>query len=302
MSDFTQQPHHGTQPGAGHYGGAPGAYGGGPGQFGAAPAYEQPPRPARNGLGTAALILGIIGTLAGVVPLMFWLAGLLGLIALVLGLAGRGRVKRGEAVNKGVTTAGAILGLVAMILSVVGAVLLYKVVDDAVNEAVKSTSSTAPEDPAAGSGGAASGKPAEATEATEEADKGKPLAAGDTSIYDDDLQVTVSAATSVKPGEFAIGHTEGNKVYELTITVENAGKEKFSTDGLTVSARAGADGVAAEEIFDGETYGEGFTGSILPGKKATVKYAFDAPANAKSLTVEVSPGFDYDATQWDLKL
>ncbi|MGI5482367.1 DUF4190 domain-containing protein [Streptomyces lavendofoliae] len=296
MSDFSQQPQHGTQPypGTGQYGGAPGQYGD-PGQYGA-PVHQQPPRPARNGLGTAALVLGILGTLAGVVPLMFWLAGILGLIALVLGLVGRGRVKRGEATNKGVTTAGAVLGLIAMILSVVGAVLLYKVVDDAVNEATKASSSTAPKDPAGGGSGAP------AAGATGKADKGKPLAAGDTSVYDDDLQVTVSAATSVKAGEFAIGHTEGNKVYEVTITVENAGKEKFSTDGLTVGARAGENGVTAEEIFDGETYGTGFTGSVLPGKKATVKYAFDAPADAGSLTVEVTPGFDYDAAQWDLKL
>lgn len=69
----------------------------------------------------------------------------------------------------------------------------------------------------------------------------------------------------------------------------------------SVDARAGADGVNAEQIFDG-TVGEGFTGTVLPGKKVTVQYAFDAPADAKNLTVEVSPGFDWDASQWDLKL
>ncbi|MER7107859.1 DUF4352 domain-containing protein [Streptomyces sp. NPDC000229] len=281
MSDFMQQPQHGTHqphPGSGPYGGPPQQLG-----------------PARNGLGTAALVLGIIGALSGVIPLLFWLAGILGLIALILGLAGRGRVKRGEAVNKGVTTTGAVLGLVALILSVVGAVITFKAVDDAVKEIDKELSATAPKDPAAD-------KSSGAPEATEDAVEGKPLAAGDTSIYDDDVQVTVSAATSVKPGEFAIGHTEGNKAYELTIVVENAGKEKFSTDTLTVSARAGKDGVTAEEIFDGDTYGKGFSGAILPGKKATVKYAFDAPADAKTLTVEVLPGFDYNAAQWDLKL
>jgi hypothetical protein len=286
MSDFMQQPQHGTQqpyPGSGPYGGAP----------------QHQPQPARNGLGTAALVLGIIGALSGLITLLFWLAGVLGLIALILGLAGRGRVKRGEAVNKGVTTTGAVLGLVALILSVVGAVIMFEV-DDAAKKSDKELSATAPQDPAADK---SSGAPAaEAPEATEDAVEGKPLAAGDTSIYDDDVQVTVSAPTSVKPGESAIGHTKGNKAYELTIVVENAGKEKFSTDTLTVSARAGEDGVTAEEIFDGDTYGKGFSGAILPGKKATVKYAFDVPADAKTLTVEVLPGFDYNANQWDLKL
>ncbi|MFC8915092.1 DUF4190 domain-containing protein [Streptomyces sp. NPDC047821] len=291
MSDYSQQAQYGTQqpyPGSGPYGGAPAPH---------------PQAPLRNGLGTAALVLGILGTLSGLIPLLFWLAGILGVIALILGLAGRGRVKRGEAGNKGVTTAGAVLGLVSLILSVVGAVITFKAVDDAVDEINKGLSNTATKDPATAKSGAPAGTGGGTADGGGKGEAaGKALAAGDTSVYDDDVQVTVSEATSVKPGEFAIGHTEGNKVYALTITVENAGKEKLSTDSLTVSARAGADGVTAEEIFDGDTYGKGFTGTVLPGKKATVQYAFDAPADAKTLTVEVTPGFDYNATQWELKL
>ncbi|MGC5411041.1 hypothetical protein ACPXCX_46240, partial [Streptomyces sp. DT225] len=70
---------------------------------------------------------------------------------------------------------------------------------------------------------------------------------------------------------------------------------------VTVEGRAGKDGVDAEQIFDGKV-GSGFTGTILPGKKVTVLYAFDAPSDAKNLTVEVSPSFTYDSTLWDLKL
>jgi len=44
----------------------------------------------------------------------------------------------------------------------------------------------------------------------------------------------------------------------------------------------------------------GHQGTILPGRKATVTFAFDARADAKNLTVEVSPGFDYDASHWEL--
>src|SRR6478735_6480752 len=75
-----------------------------------APAQPPGSSPARNGLGVSALVLGIIGTVSGLIPFFFWLAGILGLIALILGLAGRGRAKRGEATNKGVTTFGAVLG------------------------------------------------------------------------------------------------------------------------------------------------------------------------------------------------
>ncbi|MFF6872147.1 DUF4352 domain-containing protein [Streptomyces sp. NPDC012450] len=247
-----------------------------------------PHRAMRNGLGTAALILGIIGTLSGLVPFFFWLAGILGLIALILGLVGKGRVKRGEANNKGVALTGALLGLAALILSVVGAVITFTAVSDAVDEIDKAIKDSAPKDPAAQD-------PAAQDPAA------KNLADGDTSVYDDDLKVTVSDPKAYKPSEFAAGHTEGNKAYQVTVVIENGGKEKFDATLVTLTGRAGTNGVAAEQIFD-EKVGAGFQGTVLPGKKATVTVAFDTPEDAKNLTVEVNPGLDYNASQWELKL
>ncbi|WP_406731727.1 DUF4352 domain-containing protein [Streptomyces sp. NBC_01794] len=284
MSHSTQQPQYDPQqpPGAGPY----------------APAPQQ----LRGGLGTAALVLGIIGTISGLIPFFFWLAGILGLIALILGLSGRGRVKRGEAANKGVTTTGAILGLVALILSIVGAVITFKAVGDAVDEINKATSgTTASKAPAAGKGDKGKGDTADKPKSDDKAKAADTLAAGDTSIYDDDLKVTVSAPKDFTPSEFAAGHTKGHKAYVVTVVIENAGKEKFDAALLTAEARAGKDGVKSEQIFD-QGVGDGFSGKILPGKKATVKYVFDAPADATILTVEVSPGISYDASQWELKL
>ncbi|MGW0781319.1 DUF4190 domain-containing protein [Streptomyces sp. NPDC002913] len=255
-----------------------------------APAQTPGTRPARNGLGIAALVLGIIGTVSGLIPFFFWLAGILGLIALILGLSARGRVKRGEATNKGVATFGAVLGLVALVLSVVGAVLTFKAVDDVVNDINKSATSSA------------AAKPADAGDDTAKDEaKGESLAEGDTAVYDDDLEVTVNAPAAYTADEFAIGHTKGNSAYKVTVVIENKGKEKFDATLTTVDARAGEDGVNAEQIFDAKV-GEGFSGTVLPGKKVTATYAFDAPADAKNLTVEVSPGFEWDAQQWDLKL
>ncbi|MFJ6855375.1 DUF4352 domain-containing protein [Streptomyces sp. NPDC091271] len=261
-----------------------------------APAQAPGTRPARNGLGIAALVLGIIGTVSGLIPFFFWLAGILGLIALILGLAGRGRAKRGEATNKGVTTFGAVLGLVSLILSVVGAVLTFKAVDDVVtdiNKAVEDSSASAK--PAAG-GGAAGDGTAGGTEGKDDI-----LRQGDSAAYDDGLEITVNAPAPYTADEFAIGHTKGNSAWTVAVVIENKGKEKFDAALVSVDARAGADGVNAEQIFDGKV-GEGFSGTVLPGKKITAKYAFDAPADAKNLTVEVGPGFEWDASQWELKL
>ncbi|MEU6391278.1 DUF4190 domain-containing protein [Streptomyces sp. NPDC046939] len=268
----------------------------------------QPPqqhRPvARNGLGTAALILGVIGALSGLVPIMFWLAGILGVIALILGLTGRGRAKRGEATNKGVALTGVILALVSLGLAVFGAVTTFKAVDDAVDEINKSVQDTKAKDTKASGDAKGDAKDKGTSDTAEEGkkpDPAKALEAGDSVIYDDDLTVTVSNPVAYNPSAYAAGHTKGNHAYKVTVTVTNDSKAKFDANLLSTTARAGKDGVEAEQIFD-DKVGTGFEGTILPGKKATVVYGFDTPAAAKDLTVEVTPSFEYNATQWDLKL
>ncbi|MET8473323.1 DUF4190 domain-containing protein [Streptomyces sp. NPDC006422] len=267
------------------------------------PFQQQPPQQVvRNGLGTAALILGVIGAVSGLIPLLFWLAGILGVIALILGLTGRGRAKRGEATNKGVALAGTILGLAAMGLAVFGAYTTFKAVDDAVDEINKSVSDTKAKDTtSSGDAKDKDGKGDKADKGGDEPASGETLAAGDSVVYDDDLTVSVSNAVAFSPSEFAAGHKKGNHAYKVTVTVTNDSKEKFDASLLTADARSGKDGVKSEQIFD-EHVGDGFSGTVLPGKKATVVYGFDAPADAKNLTVEVTPSFDYDGSQWDLKL
>ena len=83
-------------------------------------AYQAP----RNGVGTTALILGIIGVLVGIIPLFFWVAGILGVIGLVLGFVGRGRFERSEATNGTMALWGIITSLAALVLSGVGLLIL----------------------------------------------------------------------------------------------------------------------------------------------------------------------------------
>ncbi|MER5552687.1 DUF4190 domain-containing protein [Streptomyces sp. NPDC002793] len=88
------------------YPGYPG-YGGGQQPWGPAPA---------NGLGTAAMVLGIIAV-AGFC--MWGLGVILGILALIFGIIGRGRAKRGEATNGGMALAGIILGSISIFISAV---------------------------------------------------------------------------------------------------------------------------------------------------------------------------------------
>lgn len=81
------------------------------------------PAPARNGMGIAALIVGLV-SLLGV--LCFGFGGfVLGLIAIVLGFVARGRVKRGEADNGGIATAGIALGVLGIVVN--AALLMFGV-------------------------------------------------------------------------------------------------------------------------------------------------------------------------------
>ena len=74
------------------------------------------PLPPRNGLGTAALVVGVVALVGS-----FSIAGgiILGIAAVVLGFAGRARAKRGEATNGGVALAGIVVGVVAIIAGLV---------------------------------------------------------------------------------------------------------------------------------------------------------------------------------------
>ncbi|GCB45676.1 DUF4190 domain-containing protein [Streptomyces sp. NL15-2K] len=73
-----------------------------------------------NGMGTAALVLGIIGA----VGFCLWpLAIVAGILAVVFGTIGRGKARRGEATNPGQALAGIICGSVGLVLGI-GMILL----------------------------------------------------------------------------------------------------------------------------------------------------------------------------------
>ncbi|EYT83598.1 membrane protein, partial [Streptomyces sp. Tu 6176] len=117
----------------------------GPGGYGypgypAQPAYPGYPgygwpgvHPApQNGLGVAALVLGILSCclfcLYGVVSLV------LGILAVVFGVKGRRRADRGEANNRGQAQAGFVTGVIGIVLGVAVIVLLIIGISVAVHD------------------------------------------------------------------------------------------------------------------------------------------------------------------------
>jgi hypothetical protein len=81
-------------------------------------------------MAVAALVLGLIGLLSGLIPLLFFIAFPCGILAVVFGFVGRNRAVRRHASGKGMSIAGLVLGVLAVVLGVVGLVLINKAVDE----------------------------------------------------------------------------------------------------------------------------------------------------------------------------
>lgn len=82
------------------------------------------PQP-QNGLGTAGMVLGIIGTVCSLTIVLWWVGVILGILAIIFGAVGRGRANRGEATNKGAATSGLVLGIVATVILPLLGLLLF---------------------------------------------------------------------------------------------------------------------------------------------------------------------------------
>ena len=80
------------------------------------PAPQGQPAQPQNGMGTAALVMGILGII-GCIPLI---GGILGII---FGRIGMRNAEQGLATNGGVAKAGYILGIIATVLAVIGIVV-----------------------------------------------------------------------------------------------------------------------------------------------------------------------------------
>jgi membrane-bound ClpP family serine protease len=73
-------------------------------------------RPRQNGLGTAALVLGVVGLVLVILILFSPVGVVLGLLAVIFGILGIMRVNRGEADNRGQAVTGLVTGALALVV------------------------------------------------------------------------------------------------------------------------------------------------------------------------------------------
>lgn len=81
--------------------------------------------PMQNGLGVAALCCGVVGILAGLVPLLFVATAALGLLGIVFGIFAIHAVSVGRASNRVVSIGGLVTGVIAFGLAVSGVAVIF---------------------------------------------------------------------------------------------------------------------------------------------------------------------------------
>ncbi|UZJ31053.1 DUF4190 domain-containing protein [Streptomyces endophytica] len=246
----------------------------------ARPAGARRPQQARNGLGIAALILGIIGALSGIPMILFWLPGP-GHPGPDLRPGGHEPAKKGQATNKGVAITGTILGALSIILAVVGVIVTLMAVNKAVDEVHK-----------------------EYEKQSGSSSNIKDLGAGAAAKYNNGLEVTVSKPTpyTVDKNTLISGHTEGNKAWKVTVTLKNTGTKAATNPLMTTEAEA--DGKKAEEVDD-DKHGilhHDWEKQLDPKESDSVEMVFDAPATAKQLDIKITPDLLLDPANWKLAL
>jgi len=96
---------------------------------------QSPVEQPRNGLGTAGFVLGLIGLLFSVIPLVGVVAWPLVILGLVFSLIGFARGRAGRATNKGLALAGAILSVVGLVMCILYVAAFSKAASDITKEA-----------------------------------------------------------------------------------------------------------------------------------------------------------------------
>ncbi|WP_026922505.1 DUF4190 domain-containing protein [Glycomyces arizonensis] len=73
----------------------------------------------KNGMGTSALVLGIVGLVTSWIPYVACFGWVMCILAIIFGGIGLSRANKGEATNKGAAVTGLVLGVLAFALGII---------------------------------------------------------------------------------------------------------------------------------------------------------------------------------------
>ncbi|MEU1290198.1 hypothetical protein [Kitasatospora sp. NPDC005856] len=258
------------------------------------PPYPMPmpaPQP-RNGLGIAALVLGIVGVTLGLAVILFWLSWLPALLAVVFGAIGLGYVRKGVATNRAMALAGVILGVAGLLVSVGAGVFVVSRVN-AVNEERRSAADAERARSEAATKAAqeraakekarieAERKRIEAEKEKEAADeRSRRLSFGQSYTYPDGLKVTMAAPEPYVPRGSVGEIPKDARIVQVRITVVNTGSAEVSLYGSGLPTVRDAKGNLVFTLIDGSGRMKILTKSLAPGEEADGLTAYALPGDA----------------------
>ncbi|MFJ9522048.1 DUF4190 domain-containing protein [Kitasatospora sp. NPDC101801] len=266
---------------------APGEVPGGP--------YWQPypalaPQP-RNGLGIAAMVLGIVGALFGLAVILFWLAWLPSLLAVIFGGIGLSYARRGLATNRGMALAGVLLGVAGLLVSAgtgtFFAVRVHQVNEDrrAYEKAEHIRVEAAREQAAKErqqfeAAQAKERERQEAEQAKKAADeKARHLGFGESYTYEDGLKVTMAKPVPYVPSGGSGDIPDNTRIVEVRITVVNTGSEELSLYGSGAPFVKNTKGNLIYHVIDGSGRMKFIANDVAPGQDSSSVSAYALPNN-----------------------
>lgn len=228
-----------------------------------------PQHSGTSAAGIVATVLGVIALLMSFIPLLNLVAIPLAIVGVILAIVGFIGVSKGKRTGKPVVIVGAVLNVIALVVTIGMYASAGKAIDDASKELEKSTSSSASAD-----SGASTSETAKAEEKKEDAKK---------------LQVTIDSAEVVQK------IAGGAKGVLITYTWTND-DDKATSFSLAFKDQVFQNGIELKHGFAVDLAGYDSGASLLdiqPGTQQTVKVLYELPDTAAPIKVELSALFDF---------
>ncbi|GGV48312.1 hypothetical protein GCM10010495_77650 [Kitasatospora herbaricolor] len=228
------------------------------------PPYPGPGPVPRNGLGVAAMVLGIVGMVLALTLVLFWFAWLLALVAVVLGVLGLRLCRRGAANNRGAAMAGVILGVLALLVSSgVGTFMGVSVYRSVQADRAEQQRRAADE-------------------------KARQLTFGQTYTTADGLKITVAKPETRAPRLNVLPTESGVQAVRVVVTVVNTTAEPRTIHpGMLYLKGPHGD---AEDLYEGPGSHMSIDGTLKPGQQVVGNRTFALqPADFGQVQVEFVP-------------
>ncbi|WP_158545893.1 DUF4190 domain-containing protein [Blastococcus sp. TF02A-30] len=256
------------------------------------PYYAPPPGPVRknSGLAIASLVLGIVALLLSWVPIINNFAAVLAVVGLGLGIPALVRARRGTHAGHGMSIAGLITSVVALVVVIATQAFYSEVIDEVSEELDRQTSSVTRD-----AGTEAGDAPAEEDSAADVVPWGTPAQVGDYQVTVDSVELNGNAIVAganqfneAPTGQYVIaqltvtytGTSEGNPGFDLSSVFHGSDSRQYSDSECSA--------VLPDDAMEAPT--------LNPGGSDTFQFCMDvAPAAIAGGQLSIEPLMSWDS-------